>query len=61
MFRVIYKDNATNEVTQKGCFESTKAARLWVEAQGSKILALFLLVWDEDLDRYSILRAFKGA
>lgn len=58
MFRVSYIDNATNEVAHKGGFESTKAARLWVEGQGNKILALHLLVWDEDLGCYSILRGF---
>ena len=56
MFRVSYIDNATNAVALKGGFASTKEARLWVESQGEKIIALKLLVWDEDLDCYSVLR-----
>lgn len=56
MFRVSYID-ARDRLSHKGGFSSTLEAMNWVRAQGSAITALKLLVWDEELQCFSELRA----
>ncbi len=56
MFRVSYLDNSSATFEHKGGFDSTKDAIEWVEAQGNRITALKLLVWDEEIQCYSVLK-----
>lgn len=56
MFRVSYINNSNDKIEHKGGFNSTKDARIWVDNQGNKITALKLLVWDEDIQCFSMLR-----
>ena len=56
MFRVSYID-AHDRISHKGGFKSTLDAMNWVRAQGNAITPLKLLVWDEELQCYSELRA----
>ena len=58
MFRVTYIDNSNDSLAHKGGFNSTKEASMWVKEQGDKIIALKLLVWDEDINCFSTLREF---
>lgn len=57
MFRVSYLEN--DEIKQKGGFKDTKEAMEFVEKkekESKNFYALKLLVWDEYLNCYSVLR-----
>lgn len=58
MFRVSYIDNFTNEILQKGDFESDEAAYDWINEQDNKITALNLLIWSEARLCYRAIEKF---
>lgn len=58
MFRVSYINNLTDEILQKGGFESDKAAYDWIDSQGNKIIAIKLLIWSEARQSYREIEKF---
>lgn len=59
MYKVSYVDNATNTIAHKGTLKSVEEAMNWIKEQGERIKPLKLLVWDDNIDCYSIVKVFN--
>lgn len=57
MFRVSYI-NANGTINHKGGFTTEMKARKWIEENKENNKILKLLVWDNDVDCYSIVEEF---